>query len=277
MDDISLEPVWLSLKLAAVTTAFLLVIATPLAWWLARTKSAWRAPIGAVVTLPLVLPPSVLGFYILVAMGPHGPIGQLTQSLGLGLMTFNFSGLVVGSIIYSLPFAVQPLQGVFESIGKRPMEVAATLGAKPLDAFFSVVIPLARPGFLTAMVLTFAHTIGEFGVVLMIGGNIPGKTQVVSTEIYTFVEAMEYDNAHWLAGGMLVFSFLVLLFVTLFNRRAKVANVSATPFMSARDLASGCHGHARQHWVPLWAVRWATSTNGAFRWPFPLPSSHSSY
>ena len=183
MEAISLEPVWLSLKLAAVTTAFLLVLATPLAWWLARTKSVWRAPISAVVTLPLVLPPSVLGFYILVAMGPHGPIGQLTQSLGLGLMTFNFSGLVVGSIIYSLPFSVQPLQGVFESIGNRPMEVAATLGAKPLDAFFSVVIPLARPGFLTAMVLTFAHTIGEFGVVLMIGGNIPGKTQVVSTEI----------------------------------------------------------------------------------------------
>ena len=220
MEAISLEPVWLSLKLAAVTTAFLLVLATPLAWWLARTK---------IVTLPLVLPPSVLGFYILVAMGPHGPIGQLTQSLGLGLMTFNFSGLVVGSIIYSLPFAVQPLQGVFESIGNRPMEVAATLGAKPLDAFFSVVIPLARPGFLTAMVLTFAHTIGEFGVVLMIGGNIPGKTQVVSTEIYTFVEAMEYDNAHVLAGGMLVFSFLVLLFVTLFNRRAKAGNISATP------------------------------------------------
>ena len=217
MEAISLEPVWLSLKLAAVTTAFLLVLATPLAWWLARTKSAWRAPISAIVTLPL-------GFYILVAMGPHGPIGQLTQSLGLGLMTFNFSGLVVGSIIYSLPFAVQPLQGVFESIGNRPMEVAATL-----DAFFSVVIPLARPGFLTAMVLTFAHTIGEFGVVLMIGGNIPGKTQVVSTEIYTFVEAMEYDNAHVLAGGMLVFSFLVLLFVTLFNRRAKAGNISATP------------------------------------------------
>lgn len=229
MEAISLEPVWLSLKLAAVTTAFLLVLATPLAWWLARTKSAWRAPISAIVTLPLVLPPSVLGFYILVAMGPHGPIGQLTQSLGLGLMTFNFSGMVVGSIIYSLPFAVQPLQGVFESIGNRPMEVAATLGAKPLDAFFSVVIPLARPGFLTAMVLTFAHTIGEFGVVLMIGGNIPGKTQVVSTEIYTFVEAMEYDNAHVLAGGMLVFSFLVLFFVTLFNRRAKAGNISATP------------------------------------------------
>lgn len=229
MEEISLEPVWLSLKLAAVTTAFLLVLATPLAWWLARTRSPWRAPISAVVTLPLVLPPSVLGFYILVAMGPHGPIGQLTQSLGLGLMTFSFSGLVVGSIIYSLPFAVQPLQAAFESIGNRPMEVAATLGARPLDAFFSVVIPLAKPGFLTAMVLTFAHTIGEFGVVLMIGGNIPGKTQVVSTEIYTFVEAMEYDKAHWLAAGMLIFSFLVLLAVTLFNRRAKAVNVSATP------------------------------------------------
>lgn len=184
---------------------------------------------SAIVTLPLVLPPSVLGFYILVAMGPHGPIGQLTQSLGLGLMTFNFSGLIVGSLIYSLPFAVQPLQGAFESIGNRPMEVAATLGAKPLDAFFSVVVPLARPGFLTAMILTFAHTIGEFGVVLMIGGNIPGKTQVVSTEIYTFVEAMEYDKAHWLAGGMLVFSFLVLLSVTLFNRSAKGVGAAGGP------------------------------------------------
>ena len=229
MQDISLDPVWLSLKLAAVTTVILLVFATPLAWWLARTKSHWRAPVSAVVTLPLVLPPSVLGFYILVAMGPHGPIGQFTQSLGLGLMTFSFSGLVVGSVIYSLPFAVQPLQAAFEAIGNRPMEVAATLGARPLDAFFSVVVPLARPGFLTAMVLTFAHTIGEFGVVLMIGGNIPGKTQVVSTEIYTFVEAMEYDKAHWLAGGMLLFSFLVLLCVTLFNRRAKAASVTTAP------------------------------------------------
>ena len=224
MDDISLEPVWLSLELAAVTTVVLIALSTPLAWWLARTKSPLRAPISAVVTLPLVLPPSVLGFYILVAMGPHGPIGQLTQSLGLGLMTFSFSGLVVGSLIYSLPFAVQPLQAAFESIGTRPMEVAATLGAKPIDAFFSVVVPLARPGFLTAMILTFAHTIGEFGVVLMIGGNIPGKTQVVSTEIYTFVEAMEYDKAHWLAGGMLVFSFIVLLSVTFFNRSAKGAS-----------------------------------------------------
>jgi molybdate ABC transporter, permease protein len=224
MDDISLEPVWLSLELAAVTTVVLIALSTPLAWWLARTKSPLRAPISAVVTLPLVLPPSVLGFYILVAMGPHGPIGQLTQSLGLGLMTFSFSGLVVGSLIYSLPFAVQPLQAAFESIGTRPMEVAATLGAKPIDAFFSVLVPLARPGFLTAMILTFAHTIGEFGVVLMIGGNIPGKTQVVSTEIYTFVEAMEYDKAHWLAGGMLVFSFIVLLSVTVFNRSAKGAS-----------------------------------------------------
>ncbi len=229
MDDISLEPVRLSIELAAVTMVILLILATPLAWWLARTRSPLRAPVSAVVTLPLVLPPSVLGFYILVALGPHGPIGGLTQSLGLGLLTFSFPGLVVGSVIYSLPFAVQPLQAAFESIGNRPMEVAATLGAKPLDAFFSVVVPLARPGFLTACVLTFAHTIGEFGVVLMIGGNIPGKTQVVSTEIYTFVEAMEYDKAHWLAGGMLLFSFIVLLAVTLFNRRSKSSSYSATP------------------------------------------------
>lgn len=229
MEGISLEPVWLSIELATVTMVLLILLATPMAWWLARTKNPLRAPVSAIVTLPLVLPPSVLGFYILVAMGPHGPIGQLTQSLGLGLMTFNFSGLIVGSLIYSLPFAVQPLQGAFESIGNRPMEVAATLGAKPLDAFFSVVVPLARPGFLTAMILTFAHTIGEFGVVLMIGGNIPGKTQVVSTEIYTFVEAMEYDKAHWLAGGMLVFSFLVLLSVTLFNRSAKGVGAASGP------------------------------------------------
>ena len=229
MSGISLDPVWLSLELAGVTTVVLLIAATPLAWWLARTQNPLRAPIAALVTLPLVLPPSVLGFYILVALGPHGPLGQLTQSLGWGLLTFTFPGLVVGSIIYSLPFAVQPLQAAFESIGPRPMEVAATLGAKPLDAFFSVVMPLARPGLFTAAVLTFAHTIGEFGVVLMIGGNIPGKTQVVSTEIYTFVEAMEYDKAHWLAGGMLIFSFLVLLAVTLFNRRNRRGPISTTP------------------------------------------------
>lgn len=220
MDAISLEPVWLSLELSLITMITLLIVSTPIAWWLAKTKSKWRAPIGALVTLPLVLPPSVLGFYILIALGPHGPLGKLTESMGLGLLTFTFPGLVIGSLIYSLPFAVQPLQAAFESIGKRPMEVAATLGARPLDAFFTVVLPLARPGIFTAAVLTFAHTIGEFGVVLMIGGNIPGKTQVVSTEIYTFVEAMEYDHAHILAGGMLIFSFCVLLCLTLLNRRA---------------------------------------------------------
>lgn len=219
MDGISLQPVWLSLELAGITTIILLALATPLAWWLAHTDSVWKAPIGAVVTLPLVLPPSVLGFYILVALGPNGPVGQLTQSLGLGLMTFTFSGLVIGSVVYSMPFAVQPLQSAFESLGKRPQEVAATLGAKPLDAFFSVIVPLTRSGFVTAAVLTFAHTIGEFGVVLMIGGNIPGKTQVISTEIFTFVEAMEYDKAHVLAGGMLLFSFIVLLVLGLINRR----------------------------------------------------------
>jgi len=224
VEEISLEPVWLSLELAVVTTVVLLALSAPLAWWLARSKSAWRAPIGAIVTLPLVLPPSVMGFYILVALGPHGPLGQLTQSLGLGLLTFTFPGLVIGSLVYSLPFAVQPLQGAFEALGDRPMEVAATLGAKPIDAFFSVVLPLVRPGVFTATVLTFAHTIGEFGVVLMIGGNIPGKTQVVSTEIYTFVEAMEYDKAHLLAGGMLVFSFIVLLCLSFLNRRAKAVS-----------------------------------------------------
>lgn len=224
MEDISLEPVWLSLELAVVTTVVLLALSAPLAWWLACSKSAWRAPIGAVVTLPLVLPPSVMGFYILVALGPHGPLGQFTQSMGWGLLTFTFPGLVIGSLVYSLPFAVQPLQGAFEALGDRPMEVAATLGAKPIDAFFSVVLPLVRPGVFTATVLTFAHTIGEFGVVLMIGGNIPGKTQVVSTEIYTFVEAMEYEKAHILAGGMLVFSFVVLLALSFLNRRAKAVS-----------------------------------------------------
>lgn len=225
-DAIPLEPVWLTLKLATITTVVLLVVATPLAWWLAHTNNRLRAPISAIVTLPLVLPPSVLGFYILVMMGPNGPVGQLTQSLGIGLLTFTFEGLVLGSVIYSLPFAVQPIQGAFEAIGPRPMEVAATLGAKPIDAFFSVILPLAKPGILTATVLTFAHTIGEFGVVLMIGGNIPGQTQVVSTEIYTFVEAMEYDKAHILSGAMLIFSFAVLLAVALLNRNASGITVS---------------------------------------------------
>lgn len=214
-----LVPVWLSLKLATITTVFLMFIATPLAWWLSTTQSKWRAPISAIVTIPLVLPPSVLGFYLLIALGPNGPLGKLTEALGVGLLTFTFSGLVIGSIVYSLPFAVQPLQGAFEAIGKRPLEVAATLRAGPWDTFFNVILPLARPGFVTAALLTFAHTIGEFGVVLMLGGNIPGKTQVVSTEIYSYVEAMEYSKAHWLAGGMVVFSFVVLLCLNLLNKK----------------------------------------------------------
>lgn len=209
----------LTLQLASITTLLLLLVATPIAWWLARSASWWRGPVGAIVTLPLVLPPTVLGFYLLVALGPQGPLGQLTLALGWGTLSFTFYGLLIGSIIYSLPFAVQPIQHAFEAMGDRPMEVAATLRAKPLDAFFSVALPLARPGFITAAILSFAHTVGEFGVVLMIGGNIPGKTRVVSTQIYGHVEAMEYTQAHWLAGGMLVFSFVVLLGLNLLNRK----------------------------------------------------------
>ena len=207
-----LGAIWLTGKLAALTTIILIALATPLAWWLARTHSRWRAVVGAVVALPLVLPPTVLGFYLLIALGPNGPLGALA-------LPFTFGGLVVGSVIYSLPFAVQPLQHAFESIGTRPMEVAATLRASPLDAFFSVAVPLARPGFITAAILTFAHTVGEFGVVLMIGGNIPDKTRVISTQIYGHVEALEYSQAHELALGMLAFSFVVLLAINLFGRR----------------------------------------------------------
>lgn len=216
-DDLS--AVWLTLQLASLTTVLLLVLATPMAWWLARTTSPWRTPINSIVALPLVLPPTVLGFYLLMALGPNGPGGQLTQWLGWGHLPFTFSGLLLGSLIYSLPFAVQPLQHAFESMGTRPMEVAATLRARPLDAFFSVALPLARPGFVTAAILTFAHTVGEFGVVMMLGGNIPGQTRVVSTQIYGHVEAMEYAQAHWLAGGMLVFSFVVLLAAGKLQRR----------------------------------------------------------
>ncbi|KGK84602.1 MULTISPECIES: molybdate ABC transporter permease subunit [Pseudomonadaceae] len=211
LDSVDLAAIWLTVKLASTTTVLLLLLGTPLAWWLARTHSRWRGPIGAVVALPLVLPPTVLGFYLLVAMGPNGLLGQLTQSLGLGLLPFSFAGLVVGSVLYSMPFVVQPLQNAFEAIGDAPLEAAATLRASPWDSFFSVVLPLARPGFVTASILGFAHTVGEFGVVLMIGGNIPEKTRVVSVQIYDHVEAMEYAQAHWLAGGMLLFSFLVLL------------------------------------------------------------------
>ena len=213
------QAIGLTLQLATATTFILLLVATPLAWWLSQTQSKWRAAVGALVTLPLVLPPTVLGFYILVVLGPDGWIGMVTQALGLGLLSFSFSGLLIGSIIFSLPFAVQPIQYAFEAIGRRPLEVAATLGAKPLDAFFSVALPLAKPGLLTATVLSFAHTVGEFGVVLMIGGNIPGQTRVVSTQIFGHVEAMEYTQAHWLAAGMVVFSFGVLLFLTRLKKR----------------------------------------------------------
>ena len=206
-----LAAVWLTVQLAALTTVLLLLLGTPVAWWLARTRSPLKGLVGSVVTLPLVLPPAVLGFYLLVLMGPNGPVGRLTQALGLGLLPFTFAGLVVASCLYSTPFVVQPLQQAFAAIGRAPMEAAATLRASPWDAFFTVALPLARPGFVTAAVLGFAHTVGEFGVVLMIGGNIPGQTQVLSMAIYNHVEAMEYANAHWLAGGMLVFSFAVLL------------------------------------------------------------------
>ena len=202
---------WLTFKLAVLTTFLLLLIGTPVAWWLAHTRSAWKKPIGALVALPIVLPPTVLGFYLLTAMGPNGPLGWLTQSLGLGLLPFTFAGLVVASVFYSMPFVVQPLQNTFEAIGERPLEVAATLRASRLDAFFSVVIPLARPGFITAAILGFAHTVGEFGVVLMIGGNIPGQTRVVSVQIYDHVEALEYAQAHWLSAALVAFSFLILL------------------------------------------------------------------
>ncbi|MCL6702573.1 molybdate ABC transporter permease subunit [Pseudomonas sp. T1.Ur] len=201
----------LTLKLASLTTVILLLIGTPIALWLSRTRSWLRGPVGAVVALPLVLPPTVIGFYLLLALGPHGWIGQFTQALGLGTLTFSFTGLVIGSVIYSMPFVVQPLQNAFSAIGNRPLEVAATLRAGPWDTFFSVILPLARPGFITAAILGFAHTVGEFGVVLMIGGNIPEKTRVVSVQIYDHVEALEYSQAHWLAAAMLLFSFLVLL------------------------------------------------------------------
>ena len=217
--DEALQAIGLTLKLATATTVLLLVMATPLAWWLASTASRWRAPVSALVTLPLVLPPTVLGFYLLVAMGPDGLLGQLTGALGLGTLSFTFTGLLIGSILFSLPFAVLPIQHAFEAQGTRPMEVAATLRARPLDAFFSVALPLARPGLLTAAILSFAHTVGEFGVVLMIGGNIPGQTRVVSTQIYGHVEAMEYAQAHWLAGGMVLLSFGVLLALSLMRRR----------------------------------------------------------
>lgn len=215
---IDTAPIYLTLKLAVVTTLVLLVIGTPLAWWLARTSLRIKPFLEAIVALPLVLPPTVLGFYLLLALGPQGWLGAGWQQLTGSVLTFSFTGLVIASVIYSLPFVVQPLQNAFEAIGKRPLEVAATLRASPLEAFFRVALPLARPGIITATIMGFAHTLGEFGVVLMIGGNIPDKTRVLSVQIYDHVEALEYTEAHWLSGGLLVFSFVVLLALFSLNK-----------------------------------------------------------
>jgi molybdate transport system permease protein len=219
MSDSDWLAVWLTIRLATVTTIVLLVLGTPLAWWLARTRSWLKHPINAVVALPIVLPPTVLGFYLLLLLGPQGPIGEFTIALGLGTLPFTFAGLVVGSVVYSLPFVVQPIQNAFEALGERPLEAAATLRASSWDRFFTVALPLARPGFLTATVLGFAHTIGEFGVVLMIGGAIPGETKVLSVAIYDHVETLEYAHAHVLAAGMIVFAFVVLLVLYSINRQ----------------------------------------------------------
>ena len=215
------QPVLLTIELAAVTTIILLIIGTPVAWWLARSKAWWKEAVATLVAMPLVLPPTVLGFYLLLAMGPLGPVGRLTAALGLGYLPFTFWGLVVASVFYSLPFMVQPLQTAFEGLGERPLEVAATLRASPLDAFFTVAVPQALPGFLSASILTFAHTVGEFGVVLMIGGSLPGATRVASVAIYDHVEALDYAQAHRLAAVLLIFSFLVLLVVYGCRPRAK--------------------------------------------------------
>jgi molybdate transport system permease protein len=213
------QAVYLTIKLAGLTTLLLLFIGTPLAWWLARSTAWYKQAVASVVALPLVLPPTVIGFYLLLLLGPNGPVGKLTQSLGLGVLPFTFGGLLVASVFYSMPFVVQPLQNAFEAVGRRPLEVAATLRASPLDTFFSVVVPLARPGFLTAAVLGFAHTVGEFGVVLMIGGNIPGETRVLSVAIYDHVETLDYAQAHILSAGLIGFAFLVLLTLYIVNGR----------------------------------------------------------
>jgi len=224
-NDSDLTALILTLKLATVSTVILLILGTPLAWWMARTRWRFKFLLEAVIALPLVLPPTVLGFYLLVALGPNGPIGGLMAKIGGGPLAFSFSGLVIGSVIYSMPFVVQPLKDSFSAMGRRPLEVAATLRASPLDQFFSIVLPLARPGFLTAAVLGFAHTVGEFGVVLMIGGNIPGETQVVSIAIYDHVEGLEYAHAHLLSGGLVLGSFLLLILVYALNRRFRVVGL----------------------------------------------------
>jgi molybdate ABC transporter permease protein len=219
-----LQAIGLTLKVATLTTLILLVLGVPLAWWLARSTSAWSRPVGALVSMPLVLPPSVLGFYLLVLMGPNGPVGQFTQWLGLGVLTFSFTGLVIASVFYSLPFMVQPVQNAMQSLGTRPLEAAASLRASPLDTFFNVVLPLSKPGLITGTIMAFAHTVGEFGVVLMVGGNIPGVTRVISVQIYDHVEALEYGDAHRLAAIMLGFAFIVLLTLQFYNRRQRASN-----------------------------------------------------
>jgi molybdate transport system permease protein len=226
LTDGDIATIWLTLRLATTVTILLLLLATPLAWWLAKTHSWFKGPLSAIVALPLVLPPTVLGFYLLLAMGPNGAIGQFTQALGLGTLPFTFWGLVVASMVYSMPFVVQPIQNAIEAIGNRPLEAAATLGAGPIDRFFTVVLPLAKPGFMTATILGFAHTVGEFGIVLMIGGSIPGETRVVSVQIYDHVEALEYAQAHALSGVMIVFSFVVLLLLYTFQRKNKAVGMT---------------------------------------------------
>jgi molybdate transport system permease protein len=213
------SPVRLTLALAAITTVLLLIVGTPIAWWLARSKARWKEAVAAIVALPLVLPPTVLGFYLLIALGPNGPGGWIGGFFGLRSLAFTFEALIIGSVIYSMPFVVQPIRIAFEAFGERPLEVAATLRASPWDAFWSVAVPLARPGFMTGAVLGFAHTVGEFGVVLMIGGNIPGQTKVLSVAIYDYVESLQWAQAHILAAGMLVFSFLVILTMMVLEKR----------------------------------------------------------
>jgi molybdate transport system permease protein len=213
------SPIRLTLALASITTVLLLIVGTPISWWLARSKARWKEAVAAVVALPLVLPPTVLGFYLLVALGPNGPGGWIGSHFGLRSLAFTFEALVFGSVIYSMPFVVQPIRIAFEAFGDRPLEVAATLRASPWDAFWSVAVPLARPGFMTGAVLGFAHTVGEFGVVLMIGGNIPGQTKVLSVAIYDYVESLQWAQAHILAAGMLVFSFVVILTMMVLEKR----------------------------------------------------------
>ena len=222
LNELDFSAIIVTIKLAIVSTSILILIGTPIAWWLSQTKFKFKAVFEAIIALPLILPPTVLGFYLLITLGSNGPIGKLLESLGGSSIAFTFTGLVIGSVIYSMPFVVQPLQNSFSSVGRKPLEVAATLGASKIDRFFSVAVPLSRSGFITAAVLGFAHTVGEFGVVLMIGGNIPGETGVVSIAIYDHVEAMEYGQAHWLAGGLLVTSFLMLLFVYIINRHFSI-------------------------------------------------------